>query len=188
MIAIAAFVGRLFLAVLFIHSGIGKLIAPEGAAAMLAGAGLSPSLAQPTGIFELVAGLALVFGFMTRLFAILLAAFVLLTTLMFHNQLTDPMQVVQAEKNLAIAGGLLALFAASQMRWSYDSMRLRRRGEVATHDAEVRIHEAELRAARAEGRVDGVHDTPVAGRATATDLNRDGVPDVHHRKRWFWQR
>jgi len=177
MIAIAAFVGRLFLAVLFIHSGLGKLLAPDQAAAMLAAAGLSPTLALPTGIFELVAGAALVLGFMTRLFALLLAGFCLLSALLFHHDLTDPMQVVQAEKNLAIAGGLLALFAVSQMRWSYDSLRLRRKGELAARNAEARAHDAELRAARAEGRAETLGAAPVVGTAEA-------VPAAPRKRRW----
>lgn len=185
MTAIAAFAGRLLLAVLFIHSGIVKLLAPQGAGQMLDAAGLPASLAMPTGIFELVAGLALVFGVMTRLFALLLAAFTLLAALLFHNQLTDPMQLMQAEKNLAIAGGLLALFAVSQMRWSYDSMRLRRRAEVAKLDAESRVHEAELRAARAEGRAELAGTGPVGGQTVVTDANRDGVPEVRRKRRWF---
>lgn len=185
MTAIAAFVGRLFLSVLFIHSGIGKLMAPDSAGQMLSDAGLSPALALPTGIFELVAGLALVFGFMTRLFAVLLAAFTLLAALMFHNQIGDPMQLIQAEKNLAIAGGLLALFAVSQMRWSYDSMRLRRKGELATREAELRAHEAELRAARAEGRAAATGIAPAGGGPVVTDVDRDGVPEVRRRRRWF---
>ena len=128
------------------------------------------------GIFEIVAGLALVFGVMTRLFALLLAGYCLLTALLFHNQISDPLQLVMAEKNIAIAGGLLALFAVSQMRWSYDSMRLRRKGEVAARDAEVRAHDAELRAARAEGRADAAGVAPASGHA---------LPGVTRKRRWF---
>ncbi|MET0252298.1 MAG: DoxX family protein [Novosphingobium sp.] len=167
---IAALIGRILIAVLFIHSGIGKLIDPAQTAQMLTGAGLSPGLAVPTGVFELVAGLALVFGFMTRLFAVLLAGFTLLAILFFHREFTDPMQLLMAEKDLAIAGGLLCLFAARQMSWGYDLMQARRRGEIASHDAELRAHDAELRAARAEGRT-------VAG----------GEPVMVRKRRWFWQ-
>ena len=76
MSAIAAFLGRLMLALLFVLAGIPKIIDPSGAAAMLEGAGLPGSLAMPTGVFEVVAGLLLALGFMTRLVSILLAGFV----------------------------------------------------------------------------------------------------------------
>ena len=154
MPAIAAFLGRLMLALLFVLSGINKIMDPSSTAQMLAAKSLPASLAMPTGIFEVVAGLFLALGIMTRLASILLAGFTLLTVFFFHNQFGDPMQASQALKNVAIAGGLLLVFAYGQMRWSYDHMRATRRGEVAAHDAEARAREAELRAARAEGRAE----------------------------------
>jgi putative oxidoreductase len=189
MSSIAAFIGRLLLALIFIVSGANKLLDPAGTEAMITGVGLPGGLAIPTGVFELVAGLAVALGFMTRLFAILLAGFCLLTTFFFHNRFGDPLQAAHAMKNLAITGGLLCLFAHSQMRWSYDSMRERRRGEIATRQAEQRAHDAELRAARAEGRAATV---PVAagalpGRTVAVDTDGDGVADTRRRK-WFWNR
>ena len=159
---IAAFVGRIMIAAIFVLSGIGKLSDLAGTDAMMVSAGLPSGLALPTAIFEVVAGLCLAIGLMTRLAAILLATFTLLAALFFHNRLADPMQQVQFLKNIAIAGGLLAVFAHSQMRWSYDSMRLRRRAEVAERDAAAKLHEAELRAARAEGRAEAPGATVVA--------------------------
>jgi putative oxidoreductase len=121
---------------------------PTGTAAMLEGTGLPASLALPTGIFELVAGLLLAIGLMSRLVAALLFLFVALTTVLFHNQITDPMQATQALKNLAIMGGLLMVIAYGQMRWSYDHWRER-----------DRVRKAELRAAHAEGRAEGATET-----------------------------
>lgn len=154
MSAIAAFFGRLMLAALFVLAGIPKIIDPSGAAAMLESANLPGSLAMPAGIFEVVAGLLLALGFMTRIVSILLAGFVLLTTFFFHNQIGDPLQAAMALKNIAITGGLLVVFAYGQMRWSYDHMRTTRKGELATRKAEERAHEAEIAAARAEGRAE----------------------------------
>ena len=176
MSAIAAFLGRLMIAALFILAGIPKIIDPTGAAAMLQSANLPGSLAQPTGIFEVVAGLLLALGFMTRLVSILLAGFTLLTTFFFHNQFGDPLQAAMALKNVAITGGLLVTFAYGHMRWSYDHMRATRKGELATSKAEARAHDAEIRAARAEGRAAAVGDVPVAGGPVPRNriLDRDG--------------
>ena len=171
MSAIAAFLGRLMLALLFVLSGIQKIMDPTNAATELAKKSLPTSLAMPTGIFEVVAGLFLALGIMTRLSSILLAGFTLLTVFFFHNQFGDPMQAAQALKNIAIAGGLLVVFAYGHMRWSYDHMRAARRGEVATRDAEARAHEAELRAARAEG----------AAQAAGAPV----VDTVPAKRRWF---
>jgi putative oxidoreductase len=148
MSTIAAVLGRILLAAIFVVSGIQKVMDPSGPAAMLEGAGLPANLALPTGIFELVAGLLLAIGLMSRLVAALLFVFVALTTLMFHYQITDPMQATQALKNLAIMGGLLMVIAYGQMRWSYDHWRER-----------DRVRKAELRTARAEGRAEGATET-----------------------------
>lgn len=179
---VAAFIGRIMMAVIFIVSGFGKLVNLSGTDAMLTGAGLPAGLALPVALFELLGGVALVIGLMTRLVAVLLAAFTLLAALFFHNQLTDPVQQIHALKNLAIAGGLLCLFAHSQMRWSYDSMQLRRRAERAERDAASRVHEAELRAARAEGRA----DAPAVDRSALVQARPvDSLSQPHKRRRWW---
>ena len=179
MSTIAAVLGRLMLAALFVLAGIPKIIDPSGTAQMLQGANLPGSLALPTGIFEVVAGLLLAFGIMTRLVSILLAGFTLLTVLFFHNQFGDPTQAQLALKNIAIAGGLLMVFAYGHMYWGYDKMRAARKGEIAAVDANARAHEAELRAARAEGRAEAIGSD---GRTVVTDVDGDGVPEVHKRR------
>ena len=143
---IAAIVGRLCIAVLFVFAGIGKLADPAGTAQFItATTALPASIAVPTGIFEIVAGLLLGFGFMTRLVAIVLAVFVALTTLLFHYQITDPMQAQTALRNLAIIGGLLLVFAYGQVSW-----------RLSTWKERDRRHTAEVAAARAEARADAL--------------------------------
>lgn len=155
MSMIAVFIGRIFIAVIFVVSGINKLIHVADTNAMISATGLPTGLAVPTGLFELIAGICIALGIFTRLFSVLLAGFTLLTILFFHREFTDPAQAAQAMKNLAIAGGLLCLFGYGQTRWSYDAMRQRRRDEVAVRDAEKHATEAELRAAHAEGVAEG---------------------------------
>ena len=157
MNTVAALIGRILLALIFIVSGAAKLFDPAGTEALITGVGLPAGLAIPAGLFELIAGLAIALGFMTRLFAVLLAGFCLVTAFFFHNQFGDPMQAAMALKNVAIAGGLLCLFAHSQMRWSYDSLRTTRKAELAERklgtsqrETETKLHDAELRAVRAE--------------------------------------
>lgn len=144
MTSVLAFIGRVMIAVLFLVSGVNKLVDVSGTNAMIEGVGLPGGLGLAVGLFEVAAGLALVFGLATRLTAILLAAFCLVTAFFFHNAIADPVQAAMLLKNVAIAGGLLSLAALDNVRWSYDAMRARRR-------AEHRAHDAELRAARAEG-------------------------------------
>lgn len=151
MSTIAAIIGRIMLAVIFIVSGIGKIIDPAATAGYIESTTTLPgSLALPTGGFELVLGLMLAIGLMTRVASILLAGFCLLTIFFFHNAFGDTTQLTAALKNLALAGGLLVVFAYGQMRGSFDHMRERNRAR-----------KAELRAAHAEGKAEGLADRTV---------------------------
>ena len=156
MSAIAAALGRVLIALIFLVSGINKLLHITQTEAAITGVGLPSGLAIPTGVFEVVASLALAFGFVSRLSSLLLAGFVALTILFFHNQFTDPVQATMAMKNLAIIGGLLLVFAYGNMRWSYDYLRAERAGEVSARSQETRAQEAELRAARAEAKLEAI--------------------------------
>jgi putative oxidoreductase len=199
MSTIAAVIGRILLAVIFIVSGAGKLTHVPATEATIVAHGLPSGLAIPTGIFELVAGLCLVFGVMTRLVSVLLAGFIVLTVPFFHSNFADPMQFNIALMHLAMIGGMFLVSAHSQMWWSWDRMRAERRGEIAARRAEIDAREADLRAARAEGVAEGtrtapvgarpvVVDEPVARPATVpgtvvADVDAGGVPEV--RRRWF---
>jgi putative oxidoreductase len=200
---IAAIIGRILIALIFIFSGAGKLADLSATETMMVAAGLPSGLAIPTGLFELIGGLCLAGGFMVRLVAALLAAFTALTILFFHGQIGDPMQRVEALKNLAIIGGLALAFAHSQMWSHYYAIARERRGELAARNADERVRDAELRAARAEARAEalahertahdratGVHAAPVHSSHTVlTDTDRDGVPEVRRagwrNRRWF---
>jgi putative oxidoreductase len=187
MNTIAALIGRILLSLIFIVSGASKLFDPAGTEALITGVGLPAGLAIPAGLFELIAGLALALGFMTRLFSVLLAGFCLVTAFFFHNQFGDPMQAAMALKNVAIAGGLLCLFAHSQMRWSYDSMRLKRKAEIAERDAAEKVREAELRAAKAEAANEAhertlqqTHVAPAAAPVAPVVATSNRVPAKRH--------
>ena len=150
MATIAAIIGRICIALLFILAGLNKVMDPASTAEYISSQTTLPgSLAMPTGIFEIVAGLILASGFITRLAAAVLAGFTAVTILLFHFQVTDPAQAQAALKNLAIIGGLLMVFAYGQVRG--------RIGAVSERDKRL---EAELKAARAEGRAEGAVQRP----------------------------
>jgi putative oxidoreductase len=130
--------GRVLLSAMFIMSGYSKVVDPAGTAGMIAGAGFpaATALAYLAGIFELVAGLAVIVGFQTRIAAILLAAFTVFTGLVFHsgaiavpdfpeaaNNLLTMFNGLMMMKNLTIAGGFLALAAAGAGAYSLDARR-----------------------------------------------------------------
>lgn len=134
--------GRVLLSGMFIMSGFQKLVDPASTAGMITGAGIpaATALAYLAGLFELLAGLAVLVGFQTRIAAILLALFSAFTALVFHssaisipgfpdaaNSLLTVFNQLNFMKNLTIAGGFLALAAIGAGAYSIDA----RRGSVA---------------------------------------------------------
>jgi putative oxidoreductase len=117
-----ALIGRLFLAVLFVMSGFGKLAAPAATQAYIAAMGLpAPALAYfgATAV-ELIGGVLLLVGFRTRPVAAGLAVFTLLTAVFFHNNFADQNQMIHFMKNIAIMGGLLQVAAFGAGRFALD--------------------------------------------------------------------
>lgn len=151
MSTIAAVLGRILIASIFIAMGAGILYDPARFEQTITAVGMPAGLAIPVGAFEVIAGLCIALGLMTRLMAVLLFLFVGLVALMFHFRLESPEALTMLLFDLAIMGGLLMIFAHSQIWWSFDSMRRDRRGERLAREAEERAHAAEVRAAHAEG-------------------------------------
>ncbi len=119
----AAPLARLLLAILFLLAGYGKLMNPAGTIGYIASAGLPlPQLGYAIALAaELGGGLLILVGYQTRIIAPLMALFVLATALCFHNNFADPVQVTNFLKNIAIAGGFLALMANGAGMWSIDN-------------------------------------------------------------------
>ena len=80
-------VGRILIAFMFMQSGYEKLTDLTGTAGYIASGGLpnSTALAALTGVFELVAGLAILIGFKARWAALVLAAFTLVASFLYHR-------------------------------------------------------------------------------------------------------
>jgi putative oxidoreductase len=72
---------------------------------------------------ELGGGLLILVGYQTRLAALLLAGFCVATAVLFHTKLGDRNQLLHFEKDLAIAGGFLVLFARGGGAWALDAIR-----------------------------------------------------------------
>jgi putative oxidoreductase len=112
--------GRFLLALLFLLSGLGKLGAYAGTAAYMSAAGIPGALLPAVIAIEIFGSLAIVLGWKTRVAALLLAGFSVLTAFAFHNNLADQTQMIMFFKNLSIAGGLLLLATNGAGRWSLD--------------------------------------------------------------------
>jgi putative oxidoreductase len=109
--ALLTFIGRSLLAAIFIWSGLQKVLAYGETLAYMQAFGV-PSLSLPVVILvELAGGVAILAGLLTRWAAIVLALFCLATAVVFHSDFADATQAVMFMKNLAIAGGLILLYA-----------------------------------------------------------------------------
>ena len=124
--AAAALAGRLLLAALFLHEAVAKLTGYAAALAYMQAFGVPGQLLPFAIAVELVGALLILFGYQTRAAALVLAAFCVATAILFHTRLSDRNQLLHFEKDLAIAGGLLVLFAHGAGAWALDAFRRKR--------------------------------------------------------------
>ena len=119
--------GRLFLAGLFLLSGLSKIAAPEMTQAYIASAGLpAPTLAYAAAVLvEVGGGVLLLIGYQARIVALALAAFTLVAAVAFHANFGDQNQLIHFLKNVAITGGLLQVAAFGAGALSVDARRHR---------------------------------------------------------------
>lgn len=125
---IAAPVGRVLLALIFIISGAGKLADTAGTMAYMEYGGVPGILLWPTILVELGGGILLAIGYQTRWAALALAGFSLVSGVLFHlipgmaaEGMEAQMQTIGFMKNLSIAGGMLFVFSLGAGAYSLDN-------------------------------------------------------------------
>ena len=118
----AALAGRLLLCALFLHEAWAKLTGYSAAVAYAQAFGV-PGVLMPLAIaVEAGCGLLILLGYHARAAALLLAGFCVATALLFHTKLGNRNELLHFEKDLAIAGGLLVLFAHGAGRFALDAL------------------------------------------------------------------
>ena len=120
-----AALGRVLIAAIFLYSGFGKIMAPEGTQAYIAAAGLPlPIVGYVLAVIvEVGGGLLLLIGYQTRLVALIIALYSIVAALAFHSQFADQNQLIHFMKNFCIAGGLLQIVAFGAGSMSVDARR-----------------------------------------------------------------
>jgi len=117
---IAALVGRIMIALIFLQSGIEKFVHYSGTLGYMTKAGLPfpQVLLVVSAVVEIGCALALVTGWKARLGALGLVIWMIPVTLIFHNPAAGGDAMIHFMKNVAITGGLLMVFAAGPGAWS----------------------------------------------------------------------
>ena len=119
----AALLGRLLIAALFLHEAWGKLTGYSVAVTYAQAFGV-PGMLIPAAIaVEMGCGILILLGYHARAAALLLAGFCVATAFLFHTRLGNKNELLHFEKDLAIAGGLLVLFARGAGGWALDALR-----------------------------------------------------------------
>mgnify|MGYP001821582570 CR=1 FL=1 len=113
--------GRVLISAIFIMAGINKISGYAGTQGYMESMGVPGALLPLVILLEIGGGLAVLLGWQTRIAALLLAGFTVLSALIFHADLGDQMQFILFMKNLAMAGGLMFLVAGRRHDWSIDA-------------------------------------------------------------------
>ena len=102
-------VGRVFISLIFLLSGINKIGNYEGSISWMESFVMPGIFLIPAIILEIVAPILIIIGYKVKIAAALLSVFCIATALIFHTDFSNQMQFVSFMKNIALAGGFLFL-------------------------------------------------------------------------------
>ena len=102
-------VGRIFISLVFLLSGINKIGNYEGTIGWMESLGMPGIFLIPAIILEIGAPILIMVGYKVKISATLLSLFCLATAIIFHTDFSNQMQFVSFMKNIALAGGFLFL-------------------------------------------------------------------------------
>ena len=117
----SALVGRALIAIVFIMAGYSKIVGYEGTQGYMESVGVPGFLLPAVIAVELLAGIAVLVGYQTKIAALLLGGFTFLSAVIFHSDFGQQMQMILFMKNLAISGAFLLLFIHGPGQWAINS-------------------------------------------------------------------
>lgn len=119
---LAALLGRLFLSAIFILAGANKIGAYDGTMQYMESFGVPGTLLPLVILAEIGLGLAVALGFLTRLAALGLAGFSIVSAIIFHGAIGDQAQFILFMKNVGMAGGFLMIWANGPGAYALDNL------------------------------------------------------------------
>ena len=120
MLNIFDLIGRILISILFLLNGFYKINNYNGTVDWIESFGLPGILIIPAIVLEIIAPLFIIFGYKVKISSGLLSLFCIATAFIFHNNLTDQMQLTSFLKNIALAGGFLFLMINGAKDFSLD--------------------------------------------------------------------
>ena len=118
---VSAPIGRLLISFIFLMSGLNKIGNYSNTSGWMESMGVSSSLLPLVIIIEVMAAIAIIIGWKTKIAAFLLAGFCILSGLIFHTDFSNQVEMIMFMKNFAIAGGFLILVANGPGNYSLDN-------------------------------------------------------------------
>ena len=113
-------IGRVLISLVFLLSGYNKILNYDGTISWMEGYGVPGFLLWPTIILEIILPILIIVGYKTKLSAILLAIFCVVTAIIFHLDFTNQMQVIALLKNFGLAGGFIFIAINGPKDWALD--------------------------------------------------------------------
>ena len=111
-------IGRILISALFLFSAYNKILNYSGTVEWMEGFAIPGFLLSPTIALEIILPLLVIIGYQTRLAAILLAMFSVVTALIFHSNFSDQMQMIAFLKNIGLAGGFIFIAVNGPRDWA----------------------------------------------------------------------
>ena len=118
---IVEFFGRLFLSLLFLIEGLGKISIEQDVIMYMEDYGVPGILFLPALVLEILFPLILIAGYKTKWTASVMALFTFAVAIIFHTDFGESMQLMLFLKDIAIAGGFMIIIAygPSKIRLDY---------------------------------------------------------------------
>ncbi len=113
-------IGRIFISLVFLLSGINKIENYEGTIIWMESFGMPGFFLIPTILLEIGAPILIMIGYKVKVSAALLSIFCLATAIIFHSDFSDQMQFISFMKNIGLAGGFLFLVLNGAKKFSLD--------------------------------------------------------------------
>ena len=113
-------VGRIFISLVFLLSGINKIGNYESTIEWMESLDMPGIFLVPAIILEIGAPILIMVGYKVKISAALLSLFCVTTAVIFHNDFSNQMQFISFMKNIGLAGGFLFLVVNGAKDFSLD--------------------------------------------------------------------